>query len=172
MPPRARARGLVLRELKDELIVYDKETHRAHCLDRTASLVFRSADGRRSVADLAELLAEKTSGPADPSLVRCALGSLDEAGLLEDRGSSPEEWRASDSALARRDVLRRVGIGAAALVPVVISLLVPTPAEAAATCLRQQDCVSGVNDGEPCYVSNPATDCTLLTCQGTNVCLP
>ena len=41
MKPRARTEGLVVTELPDELLVYDLERHRAHCLNPTAALVFK-----------------------------------------------------------------------------------------------------------------------------------
>ena len=51
MKPQSRRSGLLIRELPDELLVYDQEQHRAHCLNRTAALVFRHADGTRTLAD-------------------------------------------------------------------------------------------------------------------------
>ena len=53
MKPQSRRSGLLIRELPDELLVYDQEQHRAHCLNRTAALVFRHADGTRTAAELA-----------------------------------------------------------------------------------------------------------------------
>src|SRR5512143_2053997 len=76
---RARSEGLVVRNLPGEVVVYDTESHRAHCLNATAAFVFRHADGRRTAADIAALL-----GPgADAELVHAALDQLAEAGLLE-----------------------------------------------------------------------------------------
>ena len=162
---RARSAGLVVRELAAETIVYDKDHHRAHCLNSTAGFVFRHADGRRTAADIAALL-----GPgANEDLVRAALDQLDAAGLLEaDRGTAAPV--PVSSARSRREVMRQVGLGAAVLAPAVASLLVPTPAEAAATCIPAASC-NGSNNGQACYISNPATECSLYTCQGGS-CLP
>ena len=52
MKPAARRTGLVVRDLPDELLVYDLDRHQAHCLNRTAASVFRDADGTRSLDDL------------------------------------------------------------------------------------------------------------------------
>ena len=57
------------------------------------------------------------------------------------------------------------------LAPIVASLLVPTPAEAAATCIPVASCTDQ-NIGQPCYISNPATECSLRTCQGAGSCTP
>ena len=159
-PVKARATGLVVRDLTDEVVVYDKERHQAHCLNRTSAFVFRHADGRRTAADIAALL-----GPgADEDLVHTALDQLAAAGLLE-AGPAP-----AASAPSRREVLRRVGLGAAVLAPAIASLLVPTPAEAAATCIPAASCTSG-NVGQACYNSNPAAECSIYTCQGGS-CVP
>ena len=161
MKPLARATGLVVRDLTDEIVVYDKERHQAHCLNRTAAFVFRHADGRRTAAEIAARL-----GPgADEDLVHAALEQLAAAGLLEAERSP------AASATPRREALRRVGLGVAVLAPAVASPLVPTPAEAAATCIPAASC-STSNIGQACYVSNPATECSLYTCQGAGTCTP
>ena len=163
--PAVRSEGLVVRDLGDELVVYDTQTHRAHCLNRTAARVFRHADGRRSMAELAELLAAQTRAGVDEGIVLAALQRLDEAGLLAG-GTVP----VAGNRRSRREVLRRVGQGAALLAPVVVSLLVPTPAEAAGgSCIPQNACTNQ-NIGQPCYVSNPQTECTFKTCQSAGVC--
>jgi hypothetical protein len=175
MPPRARTTGLVTRELGGELVVFDQQSCRAHCLNRTAALVFRLADGRRTAADLAEGVAEQAGSHADLALVHDSLAQLRAAGLLEEgdptTGGRPAPFEPAPCS-SRREVLKSVALGASVAAPLVLSLLVPSPAEAAATCVASTSCQSGVNDGSPCYVGNPSTECTLLTCQGTGVCSP
>jgi hypothetical protein len=158
MRPRARSAGLVIRDLPDEVVVYDTARHQAHCLNRTAGFVFRRADGRRTVAEIAALL-----GPgADDGLVHAALDQLAAAGLVE---TCPAP------APSRRELLRQVGLGAVLLAPIVTSLLVPTPAQAAATCIPASSCTAG-NVGQPCWNSNPATECSINSCQGAGICGP
>jgi len=148
MKPVARRDGLLTRELADEVLVYERNEHRAHCLNRTAATVFRNADGTRTVADLALLLAPEGDRAAAESVVAEALARLAEAGLLE---SEPPA-----SGWSRREMVRRVGIGAALLLPVVASVVAPTPAEAAATCVSS---CTGKPNGTPCtcFVANPCT---------------
>ena len=62
-----------------------------------------------------------------------------------------------------------MGMGAALLAPVVTSLLVPTPAEAAATCIPQTACTPA-KYGQPCYFLSPAECTSGKICQDTNVC--
>ncbi|HEY0004483.1 MAG TPA: hypothetical protein VGB17_06700, partial [Pyrinomonadaceae bacterium] len=51
--PLARKEGLVVRELADELLVYDTRRDRAHCLNKTASLVWQRCDGLTSTSEMA-----------------------------------------------------------------------------------------------------------------------
>lgn len=168
MRPVARADGLVVREIGDETLVYDTRQHRAHCLNRTAALVFRHSDGTRTAGEIAALVGAGSTPPgADEEAVEMALECLSEAGLLASEYRAPR--RASTS---RREAIRRVGLGAALLAPIVTSLVVPTPAEAAATCIPQASC-STTNVGQPCYrPGQQAVDCTTRECQGSGICNP
>jgi hypothetical protein len=165
--PSARSTGLLVRELPGEALAYDTDRHVAYCLNGTAALVLRLADGTRTPAGIARALEAETRSQVPETFVASALEQLDEAGLLEGPGLP-----AAPRAPARRQVLKRLGLGAVLLAPAVTSLVVPTPAEAAATCIPQANCQSGVNDGQRCYVSNQSTECLTYTCQGTNICAP
>jgi hypothetical protein len=129
--PLARREGLVVQELDDELLVYDRERDVASRLNRSAALVWQHCDGTRTVADLAAVLAEELGEVADEDLVVVALDNLSQNGLL---ASGYEQRDATAVRLTRRRFIRRVGVvGAAAMtVPVVHSLVVP-PAAAAAS---------------------------------------
>ena len=153
MKPQKRGSGLLIRELPDELLVYDQEQHRAHCLNRTAALVFQQADGTRTLEELARVLdPAAAAGPDAVSAVTLAVVQLADAGLLE---ANPLPDRPASS-LSRRDVARRFGIAAAILLPAVATLVAPTPAEAAATCVTS---CAGQTNGTPgtCGTDNPGT---------------
>ena len=128
--PVARIEGLLTEEVDGELLVYDGERDVACRLNSTAALVWRSSDGERTVADLVAVLSEELGEVADEDMVMVALDTLAEHGLIEN-GHEPRE--ATASRLSRRRFLRRVGVvGAAAVaMPVVHSIVVPTPAAAA-----------------------------------------
>ena len=57
--PRRRKKGLAVQKLAKEVLVYDLERHRAHCLNEAAALVWRQCDGETSVSDIALNLREK-----------------------------------------------------------------------------------------------------------------
>lgn len=164
MKPAVRRTGLVVRDLPGEVVVYDLERHQAHCLNRTAAVVFKGADGSRSLEDLGRLLDEGSGAGEREAVVRMALEQLDAAQLLETGlpATDPEPG------LSRRSVLQRAGVAAALLLPAVASVVAPTPAEAAATCI--ENC-SGQLFGTPCNCvgSSTAPPCDSV-CDGSGNC--
>ena len=124
--PKSRQTGLLIDHVGDETIVYDEERHEAHSLNRAASVVWESSDGRRTVGELATLLGKTLSIEANDSVVEYALDELARVHLLENGPDGGEQ-------VSRRDALRRMSFAGAAAValPVVLSLAAPTPAMAA-----------------------------------------
>jgi hypothetical protein len=128
MYPQARQDKIVTEAVGDELVVYDELRHRAHRLNAAAATVWRHLDGQHSVADLAALLPAKACNATSEDLVWLALVRFDAAHLLQ----GPLERRTEDQRSSRRKGLRHLmAAGAlAALVPAIITLAVPSPAQA------------------------------------------
>jgi hypothetical protein len=126
--------------------------------------VFKQCDGRSSVAEIASRLEAEFGTLVDESLVWQALEQLHGARLLAHMPSRPPE----PSGFSRRDVMRRVGLGLAVGVPVVTSILVPTPAEAAVTCVDASTCLGNV--GLSCYTASPALCDGTCTCRTGGTC--
>jgi hypothetical protein len=124
--PISRHDDIVTESLGAETIVYDKTSHRAHSLNQTVALVWASADGERSVDQIAEILHRELGIPADRDVVLMALQELAEAELLE----KPAET--ASNLMTRRQLARKLAmVGAsAAVVPLVATVLAPTPAMA------------------------------------------
>jgi Coenzyme PQQ synthesis protein D (PqqD) len=80
--PKARRNQLVRKELGGEMLVYDRNSDEAHCLNATAARVWAHCDGRITVAEMAQLLEEemKTSGRGRSSLV--CVGAVEEISSL------------------------------------------------------------------------------------------
>lgn len=125
--PKSRQSGLLLDHVGDETIIYDEERQVAHSLNRTAGLVWAHSDGTRSVSDLAALLRAELDVDISDSLVEYTVAELSRVHLLENSEAT------ADSSVSRREVLRRLATAGAAAValPVVLSVLAPTPAMAA-----------------------------------------
>jgi len=161
MKPVARRGGLVVRDLAGEVVVYDLERHEAHCLNETAARVYRLADGRRDVAGIARDLGGGESA-GDESAVELALEQLAAARLLEPPLSS-----ARPEGFSRREIMRKAAVGAAVALPLVTSVLAPTPAEAAATCVAS---CAGKPAFTPCNVCGGGVPPCPDMCDGAGSC--
>jgi len=158
MKPTSRRDEILLRDLPEELLVYDLRSHRAHCLNRTAAAVYRLSDGSRSVAELASALGEAV-GARDERLVWAALRELDDAELMQRCPSPP------DPAATRRAALRRIGLGT--VLPLVASVLAPTPAMAIASgCVDDCNQPGVIDNVTPCTKTLLFDDCDSHVCIG------
>src|SRR5713226_10408745 len=74
--PLARREGLVIQELPDEVLVYDLERDRAHCLNETAAFVWERCDGRTTTGEIARSLGKKVNASVDEKVVWFAIDQL------------------------------------------------------------------------------------------------
>lgn len=148
--PLARTDELVLEDVGDEVLIYDQVADCAHCLSRDAARVWRCCDGKTSVEALGLAL------DLDRETVARALEELADRELLQP-------WR--PAGVTRREVtLRLAKVGAAAAsVPLIYSIVAPTPALATsqAACLGHgcvQDC--GICHQAGCSCCGPGNSTT------------
>lgn len=137
--PSARRENLVVEQLQDEVLVYDLEREQAGCLNATAALVWKYADGATPVPEIANKMAAELGAPVDARLVWYAVDQLGKKNLLQERMAIPAEYQR----MTRRDFLVKAGVvGAAVAIPVIISMTAPTPAMAAtcSTCSNNSQC--------------------------------
>ena len=80
--PVARKEGLVIQEMPDEVLAYDLKTNKAHCLNHTAAFVWRTCDGKNSVADITKLFGNQAGTPVQEDLVWLAIDQLNENNFL------------------------------------------------------------------------------------------
>jgi hypothetical protein len=131
--PKARTNDLVIRELDDETLVYDMERDEAHCLNRTAAFVWQHCDGKTTALQAARSLRNELDVSVDADLVWLAVKQLQKFHLVDGERKSP--------AVSRRDLVLKYAPAALAL-PVIMSIVAPTPAGIA----------SCVGSGAPCTV--------------------
>lgn len=154
--PLARTRGLVVNELPEEIVVYDRESHKAHCLNRTAALVWRRCDGRTHPARIAALVSRDLKSPVGEDLVWYALEQLAKDNLLAERvvprAASADAAAVPAARLSRRELVRRLGLAAVVALPLITTIVAPTPVEAAASncvdcngvlCCPPASCLAG-----------------------------
>ena len=148
--PLARTDSLIVKELPDETLVYDRERDKAHCLNTTAALVWKNCDGRKTIAQLQELMEKEAGSPVPEEMIWLALDQLENFKLLSDAPIKPLEL----TGMSRRNLVKRIGFAALAL-PLIISISAPT-AQAQASgqppggcCNNPGQCASGscVNGG-------------------------
>jgi len=144
--PHARSQGLVITDLDDEILVYDKERDKAHCLNQTAALVWKYSNGKRTVTEIASAMQNKLHSPVDAQIVWYALGQLEKDHLLKDEIALPSRF----VGVTRREFVKTMGKAAVAVtVPIVISLTAPQSAFAASclpvssACTSSSQCCNG-----------------------------
>jgi len=152
--PVARKQGLVIQELPDEVLVYDLDRDRAHCLNQTAAFVWQRCNGKNSTAQIARTLGQQFDCKVDENIVWLALDQLGRNHLLETKPIPPALL-----GMNRRAMVRALGLAAVVAVPVVTSIVAPTPAQAA-TCVGQGGSCSTASQCCP-----GLTQCTGGTCQ-------
>lgn len=154
--PLAREAKLVVRQLGDEILVYDLDRDNALCLNQTAAVVWKQCNGERSVVEITALVGAELGMPVDEQVVWFALDQLSKDGLLEETAAVT----APASGLSRRQLLKRAGVMAVA-VPVVTVITAPSAWAAASNCLPAGSmCTAGQccqPNNSPCNVPPGST---------------
>lgn len=160
--PQARTDGFLTEQVGDETVVYDLDTKQVHCLGSLAASVFGCCDGRTPRERIAALAGERLGEQVTEAEVSLALEQLEERGLLERPA-------VLQPGVSRRDLVRRAATvgAAAAAVPLITTIVAPTPAAAVtllppgAACTQNKDCASN----HCCQSHKP---CNTLTCVACN----
>jgi len=148
--PRARQDGLLEETVGEELLLYDEDSHTAHCLSPIAACVWRHCDGECDVAELAVLAG------ATESLVADALYELHEKDLLD---AEPQLTQSAAPGESRREAIGRVArYGAAAAAgSMIVSATAATPAMA--------------SSGEKPKECRAAKEHSCCLCKNENICI-
>jgi hypothetical protein len=179
--PTARKDGLVVQEMPDEVLVYDLNTNKAHCLNQTAAFVWKSCNGRNSVAEIKNLVEKNFGSPVTEDFIWLAIDQLNKDDLLQEKVNS------KFAGVSRRDVIKKIGLASIVALPVVASLTVPTAAYAVGTCTGGCDtgnpCATGnctcrstcppgsTNPGAPCTVGSNCGGTPQQTCPASGTCV-
>ena len=153
--PLAREADLVVEELGEELLVFDRRRQRAHSLNPVAARVWRACNGARSPERIAEHCG------LDRDAVGLALEALADIELLQAPLTAGDD---ASPAVSRRQMLRRAavtGVGIGIAIPVIRSINAPTAQAATSTCKGR---------GQAC--PNFSSCCAGLSCGSAAVCCP
>ncbi len=150
--PRARTERLLIQELATELLVYDLDNNKAHCLNQTAALIWKLCDGKMTVSQIARALESETKLRADDEVVLMACHQLAKSQLLPGEIPSMSITRG----MTRRDVIQGLGSAVAVSLPVVSSIIAPGAVQAATcrppgqACTTGAQCCNGVCNAGTC----------------------
>jgi len=139
------------RELYDEVVVYDPRRDVGHCLNSTAAAVWKLCDGETSPSEIASALSQQLSSRVSESVVHLALQQLVAAHLLVEPELSVE-------LPSRRLAIHKIGVAAAIALPLITSVVAPTPAHAVsclpggAPCSSGSQCCSGICLTGSCFL--------------------
>lgn len=144
--PRARAEGLLERQVENDIVVYDLGTDDAHLLNEPTARVWKACDGRTTVREIIAGF----GGPSPEVAVWQALEELDRSHLLQAHLDFPP------AGMSRRSLLRKAGLAALAIP--VITTIAASPAAAAVTSAT---CSTGACNGNVmnCQPNAGATAC-------------
>jgi hypothetical protein len=154
--PMARQIGLVVQEMPDEVLIYDLDRDKAHCLNNSAALVWKFCDGSRSAADIAREFKTQGVGEVSEDFVWLAIDQLTEKSLLQS------EITPKFRGQSRRQVIKTIGLASTVLLPVIASLVTPSTVLGSVSCA----CTSSSS----CATRNNCPSVT--TCNTTGLCAP
>lgn len=177
--PLTRKANLVVREIKDEVLLYDLSLHKAYSLNRVSALAYHLCDGTNSISEISELMTRELKTPVSEGMVWLALKELNRQNLLENG----ESFSAQVAGVSRRELLRTARATSIAMLPVIISIVVPQAAMAATCIPAFQNCSPGGIDCCPgsicvtpgicgCACVNPGQCITQTNCPSTTNCNP
>lgn len=153
--PIARTAQLIVQEVTDEVLVYDLDRHKAHCLNKTSAIVWKHCDGQTTVSAAARLLEQEMNTPVETDVVWLALKQLEKFHLLQERVPQPK-------GVSRRDLILKYAPATLA-VPLILSISSPTAAQAGSPT-PPDPCVANPRAiGCPCSTDN---DCDSFNCSG------
>ena len=153
--PAVRRDGLIISEVDGEILIYDQETHQAYCLNETAALAWKLCDGTQTAGEITSALRLQLGEPLDEQFVYHAVEQFSQKNLLTELSNVVP--LSTGNRISRRRLMRTFGLASMVALPLVTSMVVPTPAQAG-TCLPTNS---------PCQTS---VQCCSNLCQ-SGICL-
>jgi hypothetical protein len=163
--PEVRTNKVVVSELKDELLIYCLVTNQAYCLNKTAAAVYQSADGIKSVKDIAHSLSRELKSPVTEEFVLFSLNELKSQNLVKfSTVAEPPPAKQS-----RREVIKKIGLSTAIALPIITMLSAPKAADAQSACGDLLDACTGGGSTPPFA---QGSCCSGFNCCPNNQCYP
>ena len=121
---------LSVQHVGQETLIYDEQTHKAFCLNAMAAAVWNRCDGATTVPAIAASAAFALDLPMTEDLVQFTLQELLRDGLLDAAVDFVPV-----SVVSRRQMMVKLGIGAAMAMPIIATIVAPKAAQAYNGCV-------------------------------------
>ena len=154
--PRLRTQNLVVKELPNELLIYDLERNKAFCLNQTARLIMDECDGITAIDEAVNSLNHKLKSKMSEDMIWMVLEQLKDANFIEKNYEIPIQT----TRVTRRKILQSAATLGIAL-PIITSLIAPTAAHAQSGCTQSGGSCINNNAGSNC--------CQNLVCSATDL---
>lgn len=120
--PKIRTNEIVIQEIDNEILIYDLKTNKIYSLNETSSFVWKNCDGKQSAAEIVGKLNRRFKTEIDEDFIWLALDDLQRENLLESDTSLPK--------IARRELIRKIGLNSMIALPLIASFFAPSAASA------------------------------------------
>ncbi|MBX7169519.1 MAG: PqqD family peptide modification chaperone [Pyrinomonadaceae bacterium] len=137
--PISRKANIVVQDLENEVLIYDLNINKAFCLNQTAGLVYQLCDGKRTVAEISDLMSKELKTLVSEDFVWLAVDGLKQDGLLENAGELADHF----GGVSRREVVKRVGLASMVMLPLISSVVVPSAVMALSETCPVGICING-----------------------------
>jgi len=152
--PRLRAENLVVKELANEILIYDLDNNKAFCLNETARLILDECDGTKSIDDALKSVNRRLKADLNEELVWLMIEQFKQSNFIAGNYDLPVQT----TKISRRKILQTAALMGVAL-PLVTSLVAPISTHAASCAQTNQPCSNTPGGGSTC--------CQPLTCINT-----
>ncbi len=188
--PVSRKANIVVRELENEVLLYDLILHKAYCLNQTSALAYQFCDGTNSVTEISDLMSKELKTLVSEDLVQLALKQLKKQNLLEGEEALTSQVAGQVTGFSRRELLKKARLSSLVMLPAIVAIVAPTAVMAASCINFLSPCLPGPNrccpgsicDGTMgkcgCKCTSPG-DCFAQTgcpnsnnCNGQGICAP
>ena len=157
--PMARQTSIVIHEMPDEVLVYDLDTNKAHCLNQSAAFIWASCDGKNSILDIVQQFESNGGGQVTEDFVWLAVDQLNEKGLLENNVAL------RFNGASRRKIIKTIGLASIVALPIIASLVAP---QRSFGTISNCVCTSNFQCSQPSNSGCPST----TNCNNLGLCAP
>ncbi|MCB1023838.1 MAG: PqqD family protein [Acidobacteria bacterium] len=171
--PLARTSDLVVKIVGNETLIYDINTSKALCLNKTSARVWNLSDGRRTISEIADEMSASMNVVINKDVIRLALDQLENENLLAEKLEEYSDF----SGLSRREILRKVGYASTVVLPVISSLTAPNASMAQSgntgilgQCFAPSGQQGSCSPGLTCYSTNSISTASGTSPTGINQC--